>query len=89
MRRTSLKRNYFGEIPRKFGARLKPTFKCHRPMTVEDSAGKPASQPQERATEKPVSFAQLAGGKAELAIEHEGQLYRLRTTKNGKLLLNK
>lgn len=27
--------------------------------------------------------------KNELAIEHEGQLYRLLATKNGKLLLNK
>ncbi len=36
-----------------------------------------------------VSFSQLAKGKREVLLEHEGQLYRLRLTRNGKLILNK
>ncbi len=37
----------------------------------------------------PLSFQMISSGKTEVTIEHEGQLYRLRVTKNGKLLLNK
>lgn len=47
-----------------------------------DSSEKP---PQEVV----VSFEELAGGRAEISIDHEGQRYRLRATKNGRLLLNK
>lgn len=36
-----------------------------------------------------VSFNEIAGGTAEVIIEHEGQKYRLRSTRNGRLLLNK
>jgi hemin uptake protein HemP len=36
-----------------------------------------------------VKFEDLAGGSAEVVIEHAGQTYRLRATKNGRLLLNK
>ncbi|MEQ9409844.1 MAG: hemin uptake protein HemP [Fuerstiella sp.] len=38
---------------------------------------------------RPVSFEELAGGQAEVIIEHKGQQYRLRTTRNGGLILNK
>ena len=31
----------------------------------------------------------LFGGKKEIGIRHEGQLYRLRKTRHGKLILNK
>ncbi len=31
----------------------------------------------------------LFGKRTEIQIEHEGELYRLRITKNGKLILNK
>lgn len=34
-------------------------------------------------------FSELSCGKSELLIEHHGQTYLLRVTKNGKLLLNK
>lgn len=45
-------------------------------------------------TERPeggrlVVFNDIAGGTAEVIIEHEGQRYRLRATRNGRLLLNK
>ncbi|WP_339743266.1 hemin uptake protein HemP [uncultured Rubinisphaera sp.] len=36
-----------------------------------------------------ISFSQIAKGKREVLLEHEGQLYRLRLTRNGKLILNK
>jgi hemin uptake protein HemP len=36
-----------------------------------------------------VSFSEIAGGTTEVIIEHEGQKYRLRATRNGRLLLNK
>jgi hemin uptake protein HemP len=36
-----------------------------------------------------VSFESLARGKSEVLIEFRGQLYRLRATRNGKLILNK
>lgn len=34
-------------------------------------------------------FSQLAQGSHEVLVEHEGQIYRLRLTRNGKLILNK
>ncbi|TWT61982.1 hemin uptake protein HemP [Rubinisphaera italica] len=36
-----------------------------------------------------ISFSELSRGKREVLLEHEGQLYRLRLTRNGKLILNK
>ena len=36
-----------------------------------------------------VLFNEIAGGATEVIIEHEGQRYRLRATRNGRLLLNK
>jgi hemin uptake protein HemP len=34
-------------------------------------------------------FVDLAGGRNEVQIEHRGQVYRLRVTRHGKLILNK
>jgi hemin uptake protein HemP len=34
-------------------------------------------------------YADLSCSGAEVLIEHEGQIYRLRTTRNGKLILMK
>ena len=36
-----------------------------------------------------VVFDDLADGQSELIIEHHGQKYRLRATRNGRLILNK
>jgi hemin uptake protein HemP len=36
-----------------------------------------------------ISFETLAQGAKEVLIRHAGQTYRLRLTKNGKLILNK
>lgn len=58
-------------------------------MTNDANKQKNVSAPSNQKAQSPVTFSQLAGGKNELTIEHEGQLYRLLATKNGKLLLNK
>ncbi|MCA9038465.1 MAG: hemin uptake protein HemP [Planctomycetaceae bacterium] len=55
----------------------------------DDSRQQRTPKTDERSIPLPVTFSQLAGGRTECAIEHEGQLYRLRVTKNGKLILNK
>ena len=36
-----------------------------------------------------VLFSEIAGRATEVIIEYEGQRYRLRATRNGRLLLNK
>jgi len=36
-----------------------------------------------------VAFESIAQGSREVLIEYRGQLYRLRVTRNGKLILNK
>jgi Hemin uptake protein len=37
----------------------------------------------------PIESADLFAGRKEIAIHHEGQVYRLRLTKSNRLLLNK
>ena len=36
-----------------------------------------------------VAFESMARGRNEVMIEYQGQVYRLRATRNGKLILNK
>lgn len=55
-------------------------------MTPNDGEG---DSGQSSNVQRVVSFTDLAGGTAEVIIEHEGQKYRLRATRNGRLLLNK
>ncbi len=38
---------------------------------------------------KKIQFETLAEGQTEVLIEYQGQLYRLRATRNKKLILNK
>ncbi len=52
------------------------------PSSASNSAARPVAQQK-------VSFQQLAKGAAEVLVEHDGQVYRLRLTRNGKLILNK
>jgi hemin uptake protein HemP len=40
-------------------------------------------------TARTISSAQLFGGEREIGIEHHGALYRLKITRQGKLILNK
>ena len=43
-----------------------------------------------KSSQRPVvQFDTISGGAMEVVIEHAGQSYLLRTTKNGRLLLNK
>ena len=37
----------------------------------------------------PIDSSTLFTGRSEVLIRHEGQVYRLRATKNGKLVMNK
>ena len=53
------------------------------------TAGKEQT-PQDSANETPrVEFEEISRGSSEVVIEHDGQDYRLRVTRNGKLILNK
>ncbi|MFN0197121.1 MAG: hemin uptake protein HemP [Planctomycetaceae bacterium] len=36
-----------------------------------------------------IRFEEVSGGLPEIQLEFRGQIYRLRVTKNGKLILNK
>ncbi len=47
------------------------------------------SQPEQATRSDVVDSRELFRGKRELTISHEGQLYRLRVTRNGRLILNK
>lgn len=58
-------------------------------MTDSQESGKDQPSTESSAESKPVQFHEIANGKNEVTIEHDGQTYRLRVTKNGKLLLNK
>jgi hemin uptake protein HemP len=59
-------------------------------MVEQDPAPSDANQeskpPPER---KAVAFETLAQGAKEVLIQYGGQVYRLRLTRNGKLILNK
>lgn len=48
----------------------------------------PESRPTQQDAVR-LRFLDLAGGRPEVQIEHRGQIYRLRVTRNGKLILNK
>lgn len=63
-------------------------------MTDSRPSDKPRSEQQSKdskAVESPpeVAFEELAQGRKEVLIEHHGQVYRLRATRNGGLILNK
>ncbi len=60
-------------------------------MANSQPSPKPEPAPKRLGSTEPaaVSFQALAGGAKEVLVEHAGQVYRLRLTKNGKLILNK
>ena len=45
--------------------------------------------PGARTPRDPIDSATLLGGRDELTIDHFGQIYRLRVTRTGKLILTK
>lgn len=59
-----------------------------QPTRVEDSpAGAPA--PGKYDAPAPLNSNELFQRRQEVVIQHEGELYRLRRTRNGKLILTK
>jgi hemin uptake protein HemP len=52
------------------------------PIREKTSGGAPKG-------ERAMSSTELFGGRREVLIDHEGQVYRLRITRNGKLIMNK
>ncbi|MEM7443544.1 MAG: hemin uptake protein HemP [Pseudomonadota bacterium] len=47
------------------------------------------SQPDVPRLSRTLNSSDLLAGRREIIIDHDGELYRLRHTKNGKLILNK
>jgi hemin uptake protein HemP len=56
-------------------------------MTTERPTGEKSDQ--ERPPEKVVRAGELFGDRREIVIEHDGERYRLRITRRGKLILQK
>ena len=62
-------------------------------MSLNEESG--ATQPTGTDSDSPaidppvVTFESMASGQREVVIEYRGQQYRLRATRNGKLILNK
>lgn len=59
---------------------------------VNDDPQRPApvvSQPPPPATPRVIDSSELLAGQHEIWIQHAGEIYRLRLTRNGKLILQK
>ena len=62
----------------------------NRQQSVHPIAEAPAASTAPRVPISPrYRYLDLSGSGSEVLIEHEGQIYRLRRTRNGKLILNK
>ena len=59
-----------------------------RRLSVSDSRPEPVQRPLDRMT-RVVTSESLFRGTHEIGIEHEGSMYRLKITRQGKLILNK
>jgi hemin uptake protein HemP len=57
--------------------------------TPSVNSASPEGSRDARAVRGPLPFDELAQGQSEVQIEYQGQVYRLRATRNGKLILNK
>lgn len=53
------------------------------------SAAKPNLPPSSSGAPRPLDSAALLGAKGEVEIAHQGETYRLRRTRQGKLILTK
>lgn len=58
----------------------------HNTAAISPNTGLSAPSPDAART---ISSEDLMRGQRELLIEHAGEVYRLRITRNGKLILNK
>ncbi len=69
---------------------LEPTLYASYEVAAGAHAAENANAPQRRASPVPhVESRRLLSGCNELVIEHAGQEYRLRLTRNDKLILTK
>ncbi|MBI2824339.1 MAG: hemin uptake protein HemP [Planctomycetia bacterium] len=57
--------------------------------TDHPSPAAPLPSREDRISIRVLHSADLLGGQREVCIEHAGQIYRLRVTKSGKLILQK
>lgn len=58
----------------------------------DSNPGEPPARPPEPAairSDLSIPSGELLKGRREVLIQHEGETYRLRVTKNGKLILHK
>lgn len=69
-------------------AELPPPLETGNPPTTTDDRRTPV-QPALAAQVRTLPSSTLLEGRREVLIAHEGQIYRLLQTKNGKLLLQK
>jgi hemin uptake protein HemP len=70
---------------------MNTSWQAHLNQTME-----PEREPEPQNAESPgetgpkkIAFETLAQGAKEVLIQHRGEIYRLRLTRNGKLILNK
>lgn len=68
------------------GTAMKPDRSDEMPRQADEPQASSAGQGDAR---QPVSSRELLGGHRELQIVHNGSIYRLRVTGNGKLILTK
>lgn len=59
----------------------------HQQSGLDPTGDPTARSDQER--EAPIESSRLFADRKEVRIRHRGEIYRLRVTKNGKLILNK
>jgi hemin uptake protein HemP len=63
-----------------------------RMLSMEESPNAPGHPPDIKypsETDRVIASRSLFGERKEVAIEHDGAVYRLKITKQGKLILNK
>jgi hemin uptake protein HemP len=59
------------------------------PRAPGDATAASGEAPSEPKARRPLHSTELFGGVNEVEIEHQGELYRLRRTSKGKLILTK
>ncbi|MAY63338.1 MAG: hemin uptake protein HemP [Rhizobiales bacterium] len=67
----------------------KPSAQHPTSDRTPDTSGSPLRTATERSGVKVVESSDLFGRLSEIGIMHEGSLYRLKITRQGKLILNK
>jgi len=68
---------------------------AHKPPEIQreyrrlDVVSATPRQPQQQHSIRTLDSAALFAGRTEIVIDHDGALYRLKITRQGKLILNK